>query len=70
MVGSIFTILTETLARKHEFYVASFGTFLVRERPSRIGTQTTDQEKRFVVIFRPSRALKARIENTSAAPRQ
>ena len=61
-----FEIIFSSLKKNKKVKIAKFGTFTIREKKSRIGRNPKTKEnkiisKRNVVLFRPSKELKKRI---------
>ena len=66
LLEDFFEIIFSTLKKNKKIKIAKFGTFTLREKKSRIGRNPKTKEnkiisKRNVVLFRPSKELKKRI---------
>tara|TARA_B100001146_G_scaffold199838_1_gene190123 strand:- start:3 stop:302 length:300 start_codon:yes stop_codon:yes gene_type:complete len=66
LLEDFFEIIFSTLKKNKKIKIAKFGTFSIREKKSRIGRNPKTKEnkiisKRNVVLFRPSKELKKRI---------
>ena len=66
LLEDFFEIIFSTLKKNKKVKIAKFGTFTIREKKSRIGRNPKTKEnkiisKRNVVLFRPSKELKKRI---------
>ncbi|MBV1701634.1 MAG: integration host factor subunit alpha [Hyphomicrobiales bacterium] len=66
LVEMFFDTICESLARKENVKLSSFGSFIVRKKASRVGRNPkTGVEvpisERHVMVFKPSNILKARI---------
>ncbi len=66
----IFDILLETLKEKGKIKISNFGTFILRHKKSRIGRNPKTKKEaviseRNVVLFKPSKALKNKINNVN-----
>ena len=66
LLEDFFEIIFTSLKKKKKVKIAKFGTFSIREKKSRIGRNPKTKEnkiisKRNVVLFRPSKELKKRI---------
>ncbi len=66
LLEDFFEIIFSTLKKNKQIKIAKFGTFTLREKKSRIGRNPKTKEnkiisKRNVVLFKPSKELKKRI---------
>ncbi len=66
LVDAILEEISESLVREGTVKISSFGTFLVRHKGQRIGRNPKTGEEvpilpRRVLVFRPSQALRARL---------
>ena len=66
LLEDFFEIIFKSLKKNKKIKIAKFGTFTIREKKSRIGRNPKTKEnkiisKRNVVLFRPSKELKKRI---------
>ena len=66
LLEDFFEIIFSSLKKKKKVKIAKFGTFTIREKKSRIGRNPKTKEnklisERNVVLFRPSKELKKRI---------
>ena len=66
LLEDFFEIIFSTLKKNKKVKIAKFGTFTIRVKNSRIGRNPKTKEnkiisKRNVVLFRPSKELKKRI---------
>ena len=66
LLEDFFEIIFSTLKKNKKVKIAKFGTFAIREKKSRIGRNPKTKEnkiisKRNVVLFKPSKELKKRI---------
>lgn len=66
LVDAILEEISESLVREGTVKISSFGTFLVRQKGQRIGRNPKTGEEvpilpRRVLVFRPSQALRARL---------
>ena len=66
LLEDFFEIIFTSLKKNKKVKIAKFGTFIIREKKSRIGRNPKTKEnkiisKRNVVLFRPSKELKKRI---------
>ena len=62
----IFEIILDNLKRYKMVKIAKFGTFILREKKSRIGRNPKTKEKKLisqrkVVLFKPSKELKKKV---------
>ncbi len=74
IVEMVISEIVETLAARESVKLSSFGTFLLRPKGERLGRnpKTGADAKitaRWVVVFKPSNILRARINGQSAARR-
>ena len=66
LLEDFFEIIFISLKKNKKVKIAKFGTFIIREKKSRIGRNPKTKEnklisERNVVLFRPSKELKKRI---------
>ena len=66
LLEDFFEIIFSSLKKNKKVKIAKFGTFTIREKKSRIGRNPKTKEnklisERNVVLFRPSKELKKRI---------
>ena len=66
LLEDFFEIIFSNLKKNKKVKIAKFGTFAIREKKSRIGRNPKTKEnkiisKRNVILFRPSKELKKRI---------
>ena len=66
LLEDFFEIIFSSLKKNKKVKIAKFGTFIIREKKSRIGRNPKTKEnklisERNVVLFRPSKELKKRI---------
>ena len=66
LLEDFFEIIFSSLKKNKKVKIAKFGTFTIREKKSRIGRNPKTKEKKIiskrnVVLFRPSKELKKRI---------
>ncbi|HFD16685.1 MAG TPA: integration host factor subunit alpha [Rhodospirillales bacterium] len=66
LVDAILEEISDSLVREGTVKISSFGTFLVRQKGQRIGRNPKTGEEvpilpRRVLVFRPSQALRARL---------
>ncbi len=71
LVDAILDEIADSLVREGVVKIASFGTFLVRAKGPRVGRNPRTGEEvpieaRRVLVFRPSQALRARLNRESA----
>ena len=74
LLRSFFRILTGELETGSSIKISSFGSFLVRQKKSRMGRnpKTGDDAvitARRVVVFKPSNILKRQVEKSFLAPK-
>ena len=70
LVDMVLREILDRLTAREDVKLSSFGTFAVREKPSRLGRNPrtgVDAEisARLVVTFKPSSQLRARVEGSS-----
>ena len=63
LLEDVFELILENLKRHKIVKIAKFGTFILREKKSRIGRNPKTKEKKMisqrkVVLFKPSKELK------------
>ena len=63
LLEDVFELILENLKRHKRVKIAKFGTFILREKKSRIGRNPKTKEKKMisqrkVVLFKPSKELK------------
>ena len=68
LLEDFFEIIFNSLKNKNKVKIAKFGTFQVRLKKSRIGRNPKTKEKktiseRKVILFKPSKELKKKINN-------
>ena len=66
LLEDFFNVILEGLKKDNKVKIAKFGTFILREKKSRIGRNPKTKEtkvisKRKVVLFKPSKELKFKI---------
>ena len=66
LLEDFFSIILEGLKKNNKVKIAKFGTFILRTKNSRIGRNPKTKEtklisKRKVVLFKPSKELKIKI---------
>ena len=66
LLEDFFEIILNSLKKNNKVKIAKFGTFIIREKKSRIGRNPKTKENKLisgrnVVLFRPSKELKNRI---------
>ena len=66
LLEDFFEIIFTSLKKNKKVKIAKFGTFIIREKKSRIGRNPKTKENKLisgrnVVLFRPSKELKNRI---------
>lgn len=69
-INTIFSVIAEGLASNEEVKISGFGTFLVKETKERVGINPATKEKIVIpsskkLIFKPSKALKALVNDSS-----
>ena len=70
VLEDIFEILLESLKEKGKVKISNFGTFVIRHKKSRIGRNPKTKMKaiiseRNVILFKPSKFLKNKINNVN-----
>ena len=70
VLEDIFDILIENLKEKGKVKISNFGTFILRHKKSRIGRNPKTKKEtiiseRNVVLFKPSKYLKKKINNVN-----
>ena len=70
LLEDFFEIIFTNLKKNKKVKIAKFGTFTIREKKSRVGRNPKTKEnklisERNVVLFRPSKELKKRINLTN-----
>ena len=70
LVEEFFSIIASNLCEKRSVKISKFGTFLVRSKSSRIGRNPKTKKEaviseRNVVLFKPSKFLRNKINNVS-----
>tara|TARA_Y100000590_G_scaffold3521_1_gene4672 strand:- start:10102 stop:10395 length:294 start_codon:yes stop_codon:yes gene_type:complete len=70
ILEDMFEILLESLKDKGKVKISNFGTFILRHKKSRIGRNPKTKtevviSERNVVLFKPSKFLKNKINNVS-----
>jgi len=66
LLEDVFELILENIKRHKIVKIAKFGTFILREKKSRIGRNPKTKEKKMisqrkVVLFKPSKELKKSI---------
>ena len=69
LLEDFFNVIFEGLKKNNKVKIAKFGTFILRKKNSRIGRNPKTKEtkvisKRKVVLFKPSKELKLKINKT------
>ena len=69
LLEDFFNVILEGLKKNEKVKIAKFGTFILRDKNSRIGRNPKTKEikvisKRKVVLFKPSKELKIKINQT------
>ena len=69
LLEDFFNVILEGLKKNEKVKIAKFGTFILRDKNSRIGRNPKTKEikvisKRKVVLFKPSKELKKKINQT------
>jgi Bacterial nucleoid DNA-binding protein len=69
LLEDFFNIILEGLKKNEKVKIAKFGTFILRDKNSRLGRNPKTKEikvisKRKVVLFKPSKELKVKINQT------
>ena len=72
LLEDFFDIILNSLKKNDKVKIAKFGTFEVRFKKSRIGRNPKTKEKKIiterkVILFKPSKELKKKINNTYEA---
>ena len=70
ILEDLFEILLQSLKEKGKVKISNFGTFILRHKKSRIGRNPKTKKEaviseRNVVLFKPSKLLKKKINNAS-----
>ncbi len=70
IIEDIFEILLENLKTKGKVKISNFGTFILRYKKSRIGRNPKTKKmsvisERNVILFKPSKYLKNKINNVN-----
>ena len=70
IIEDIFDILLESLKENGKVKISNFGTFTLRHKKSRIGRNPKTKKEtviseRNVVLFKPSKSLKNKINNVN-----
>ena len=68
ILEDIFDVVLESLKDKRKVKISNFGTFILRHKKSRIGRNPKTKKEtviseRNVILFRPSKFLKNRVNN-------
>ena len=68
ILEDIFEILLESLNEKGKVKISNFGTFILRNKKARVGRNPKTKEEaiisqRNVILFKPSKFLKDKINN-------
>ena len=66
LLEDVFELILDNLKRHKMVKIAKFGTFILREKKSRIGRNPKTKEKKLisqrkVVLFKPSKELKKKV---------
>ena len=66
LLEDVFELILDNIKRHKKVKIAKFGTFILREKKSRIGRNPKTKEKkmisqRSVVLFKPSKELKKKV---------
>ena len=69
LLEDFFNVILEGLKKNEKVKIAKFGTFILRNKNSRVGRNPKTKEikvisKRKVVLFKPSKELKVKINQT------
>ena len=69
LLEDFFNVIFEGLKKNEKVKIAKFGTFILRNKNSRVGRNPKTKEikvisKRKVVLFKPSKELKIKINQT------
>ena len=70
LLEDFFNVILEGLKKKQKVKIAKFGTFILRNKNSRIGRNPKTNEtkiisERKVVLFKPSKELKLKINQSN-----
>ena len=70
IIEDIFEVILESLMSEGKVKISNFGTFILRHKKSRIGRNPKTKKEaviseRNVIIFKPSKYLKDKINNVS-----
>ena len=70
LLEDFFDIIFDNLKKNKKIKISKFGTFIVRQKKSRIGRNPKTKERktiseRNVILFRPSKELKKKINLTN-----
>ena len=70
IIEDIFEVILESLMSEGKVKISNFGTFILRHKKSRIGRNPKTKKEaviseRNVIIFKPSKYLKNKINNVS-----
>ena len=68
LLEDIFDVLLDSLSQKGKVKISNFGTFILRHKKSRIGRNPKTKKEtmiseRNVILFKPSKYLKSKINN-------
>ena len=66
LLEDFFDIIFNTLKKNKKVKISKFGTFIIRQKNSRVGRNPKTKEKKIiskrkVILFRPSKELKKKI---------
>ena len=69
LLEDFFNLILQGLKKNYKVKIAKFGTFILRDKNSRVGRNPKTKEikvisKRKVVLFKPSKELKIKINQT------
>jgi len=69
LLEDFFNVILEGLKKNEKVKIAKFGTFILRDKNSRVGRNPKTKEikvisKRKVVLFKPSKELKIKINQS------
>ena len=72
LLEDFFDIILNSLKKNDKVKIAKFGTFEIRFKKSRVGRNPKTKEKKIiterkVILFKPSKELKKKINNTYEA---
>tara|TARA_B100001540_G_scaffold279184_1_gene267832 strand:+ start:446 stop:745 length:300 start_codon:yes stop_codon:yes gene_type:complete len=72
LLDDFFQIIFENLKKSKKVKIAKFGTFELRHKKSRVGRNPKTKEKKLiskrnVILFKPSKELKNKINQTNEA---